>query len=298
MREGSAGGRRPDTSRCRTSPEASPPYRCRRQRPRARHRADLLGGVAEAGAQLDGGELARRSADAAADRRGDSAGERTRSRRPDAAAGSPAYEPALDAAPGAPALARGAPAHAPRGAAAAARRCSRPIRPSRDAVLASEAVEPPPAAAPEATARSTSIDLTPVIAVLELRASDLHLTSGCPPGAADQRRAHAARGPADPDAAGHPARALRGADPEQREKFEENLELDFAYSVPGRARFRVNIYRQRDSLGAAFRIIPFEIRKLEDLGVPPSVANFARRRAASCSSPGRPARASRRRSPR
>ena len=61
----------------------------------------------------------------------------------------------------------------------------------------------------------------------------------------------------------------------QREKFEENLELDFAYSVPGRARFRVNIYRQRDALGAAFRIIPFEIKKLEDLGVPPAVANFA-----------------------
>ena len=32
----------------------------------------------------------------------------------------------------------------------------------------------------------------------------------------------------------------------QREKFEENLELDFAYSRPGRARFRVNVYRQRD----------------------------------------------------
>jgi twitching motility protein PilT len=61
----------------------------------------------------------------------------------------------------------------------------------------------------------------------------------------------------------------------QREKFEENLELDFAYSLPGRARFRVNLYRQRDSLGAAFRIIPFEIKSLESLGVPPSVANFA-----------------------
>jgi twitching motility protein PilT len=61
----------------------------------------------------------------------------------------------------------------------------------------------------------------------------------------------------------------------QREKFEENLELDFAYSVPGRARFRVNIYRQRDSLGAAFRVIPFEIKTLESLGVPPAVANFA-----------------------
>ena len=61
----------------------------------------------------------------------------------------------------------------------------------------------------------------------------------------------------------------------QREIFEEELELDFAYSVPGRARFRVNMYRQRDSVGAAFRIIPFEIKKLEDLGVPQTVANFA-----------------------
>jgi twitching motility protein PilT len=61
----------------------------------------------------------------------------------------------------------------------------------------------------------------------------------------------------------------------QRENFEEALELDFAYAVPGRARFRVNMYRQRDALGAAFRIIPYEIKALEDLGVPPSVANFA-----------------------
>jgi twitching motility protein PilT len=61
----------------------------------------------------------------------------------------------------------------------------------------------------------------------------------------------------------------------QREHFEEALELDLAYAVPGRARFRVNIYRQRDALGAAFRIIPFEIKALEELGVPPSVANFS-----------------------
>jgi len=61
----------------------------------------------------------------------------------------------------------------------------------------------------------------------------------------------------------------------QREKFEENLELDFAYSVPGKARFRVNLYRQRDAVGAAFRLIPYEIRPLEDLGVPPAVGNFA-----------------------
>ena len=61
----------------------------------------------------------------------------------------------------------------------------------------------------------------------------------------------------------------------QRELFEEILELDFAYSIPGRARFRVNIYRQRDALGAAFRLIPHEIKPLEALGVPESVAALA-----------------------
>jgi twitching motility protein PilT len=61
----------------------------------------------------------------------------------------------------------------------------------------------------------------------------------------------------------------------QREHFEEALELDLAYALPGRARFRVNLYKQRDALGAAFRVIPYEIKALEELGVPPSVANFA-----------------------
>lgn len=61
----------------------------------------------------------------------------------------------------------------------------------------------------------------------------------------------------------------------QREQFEEVLELDFSYSLPGRSRFRVNIYRQRESVGAAFRTIPYEIKPLEDLGVPPIVGNFA-----------------------
>ena len=61
----------------------------------------------------------------------------------------------------------------------------------------------------------------------------------------------------------------------QREKFEEELELDMAYAVPGKARFRVNVYKQRESVGAAFRLIPYEIKPLEDLGIPPAVNNFA-----------------------
>jgi twitching motility protein PilT len=61
----------------------------------------------------------------------------------------------------------------------------------------------------------------------------------------------------------------------QRARFEEELELDFAHSVPGRGRFRVNVYRQRESLGAAFRVIPAEIKPLDALGIPPAVSRFA-----------------------
>jgi twitching motility protein PilT len=111
--------------------------------------------------------------------------------------------------------------------------------------------------------------------VLDTGASDLHLTSGARPsvrlnGELKQMEAEPILTPPVIQRVMYAALTQK-----QREKFEENLELDFAYSVPGRARFRVNLYRQRDALGAAFRIIPFEIRKLEDLGVPPSVANFA-----------------------
>ena len=62
----------------------------------------------------------------------------------------------------------------------------------------------------------------------------------------------------------------------QREKLENDLELDVSYSLPGQARFRLNVYFQRDAIGAAFRTIPHEVRPLEDLGVPPKVGDFAR----------------------
>ncbi len=54
----------------------------------------------------------------------------------------------------------------------------------------------------------------------------------------------------------------------QRERLEQDLELDASYSLPGKARFRVNVYFQRESIGAAFRFIPFRIRTLEELGLP------------------------------
>ena len=53
-----------------------------------------------------------------------------------------------------------------------------------------------------------------------------------------------------------------------RERFEQELELDMSYSLPGRARFRVNVFMQRDAVGAVFRVIPFEIKTVDDLGLP------------------------------
>ena len=61
----------------------------------------------------------------------------------------------------------------------------------------------------------------------------------------------------------------------QQEHFDEELELDFAFTISANARFRVNLYQQRGAIGAAFRLIPTEIKQLDDLGVPETVAQFA-----------------------
>ncbi len=114
-----------------------------------------------------------------------------------------------------------------------------------------------------------------LVHMMDAGASDLHLSAGSPPLIRLRGDLHAIEGhePLTPPVI---QRVLYAAlTQKQREIFEEELELDFAYAVPGRARFRVNLYRQRESVGAAFRLIPFEIKALEDLGIPPSVNNFA-----------------------
>ncbi len=56
--------------------------------------------------------------------------------------------------------------------------------------------------------------------------------------------------------------------PEQRMSFEEKRELDFAYAIPGLARFRVNVMSQRGSLSIAFRVVPYKILTVDELGIP------------------------------
>jgi twitching motility protein PilT len=54
----------------------------------------------------------------------------------------------------------------------------------------------------------------------------------------------------------------------QKSTFYAHNEVDFAYSIPGVARFRVNVHRQRGTLSIAFRVIPFKIPTFEELGLP------------------------------
>jgi twitching motility protein PilT len=64
---------------------------------------------------------------------------------------------------------------------------------------------------------------------------------------------------------------------EQQKRFEVNRQLDFSHSIPGVARFRVNVYMQRESVGAAFRVIPDQIKTLEELQLPVSLAELAQK---------------------
>jgi twitching motility protein PilT len=60
---------------------------------------------------------------------------------------------------------------------------------------------------------------------------------------------------------------------EQAEEFEKNMELDLAYSLDGVARFRVNVYRQKGSLGLTLRVVPMKLRTFEELNLPVEAMN-------------------------
>jgi len=64
---------------------------------------------------------------------------------------------------------------------------------------------------------------------------------------------------------------------DQRKRFENHLQLDFAYAIPGVARFRVNCFFQRGSISAAFRHIPQQIKTLPELGLPAVLEEFTRK---------------------
>ncbi|HTP20794.1 MAG TPA: type IV pilus twitching motility protein PilT [Solirubrobacteraceae bacterium] len=114
-----------------------------------------------------------------------------------------------------------------------------------------------------------------LLEVIDRRASDLHITAGAPPTV----RVRGRLVPMDgfPVLTPNDTREIVYSilSEGQRQKFENNWQIDFAYQIPGRGRFRVNAYFQRSAVGAAFRLIPFDVVPLETLGLPPVVADFA-----------------------
>ncbi len=123
-----------------------------------------------------------------------------------------------------------------------------------------------------------SVDFAEIVMeVVDRRASDLHLTAGVPPMVRVRGRLSALEGyPAlTPTDTREIIYSVLSND--QRQRFETEWQIDFAYAVPNTARFRVNAYFQRAAVGAAFRLIPAEIQALETLGLPPAVHEFATR---------------------
>ena len=107
--------------------------------------------------------------------------------------------------------------------------------------------------------------------MVEANASDLHVTTGTPP--AIRVRGEVERLDGFDALTSEETQQLlyRILSSEQQKILELNRQLDFSYSIPGLARFRVNVYFQRESIGAAFRLIPTELKTLEELGIPDSL---------------------------
>src|ERR687896_533964 len=115
-----------------------------------------------------------------------------------------------------------------------------------------------------------------LLQVMEREASDLHLTSGAPPMIRHHGKLHALEYPnLTPQLCREVIYSILTND--QRQRLETDWQIDFAYSIPGRARFRVNAYFQRASIGAAFRLIPHEMPALGDLGLPSTLEDFTKK---------------------
>jgi twitching motility protein PilT len=115
-----------------------------------------------------------------------------------------------------------------------------------------------------------------LLEVIGAGASDLHLTVGAPPMVRERGKLR----PLDyPTLSSQDTREIVYSilNNDQRKKLENEWQIDLSYSVPGRARFRVNAYFQRASIGAVMRTIPQDIPRFESLGLPEVLKDFTRK---------------------
>ncbi len=122
------------------------------------------------------------------------------------------------------------------------------------------------------------MEIKPILqAMIEHKASDLHLKVGVKPILRVNGRLlavdFAAPGPKDMITI-----AQQILTPAQREIFESTREIDFAFGVPGLARFRANFYVQRGTIAMVFRHVPVEIQDFDSLRLPAAVKELSTRR--------------------
>ena len=112
---------------------------------------------------------------------------------------------------------------------------------------------------------------------VEMGASDLHLRVGSPP----QVRIHGLLKPLEGwrplTESDTRALAYSHLRPDQVKAFESKKEIDLSIGLGELSRFRVNIFTQKETIAGVFRVIPYEIRTFEDLGLPPVVEDLCRR---------------------
>lgn len=125
------------------------------------------------------------------------------------------------------------------------------------------------------TERNEQVSLFELLGkLIEAGGSDLHLTTNTPPQLRVDgllRRLEEYRPLTGEDT----KRLIYGVMTDaQKKRFEQQLELDFSISVRGLSRFRVNVFDSRGGHGAVFRVIPFEIKSFEELGLPAAVSEL------------------------
>ena len=128
------------------------------------------------------------------------------------------------------------------------------------------------------TYRDPRTILTQLLAkTIELGGSDLHLRVDSPPQVRINGKLQPLEGHAEMGADDSRQLACSFLTDEQRRQFDEKKELDYSIGLEGLSRFRVNIFNQKETVGAVFRAIPYLIRTFDDLGLPPVVADLCRK---------------------
>ena len=106
--------------------------------------------------------------------------------------------------------------------------------------------------------------------MIERKASDLHVSAGSPPRIRiDGKLVPTEHEMLDPENTQKLVYSI--LDNDQIARFEADLELDMSFGISGIGRFRTNVFLQRGAVGAAVRVIPYEIKGFEDLGLPRDV---------------------------